>query len=424
MVDYDDLTRKLFVRTTNGMKLGLERMRAAAEDLGNPQHAAASVHVAGTNGKGSVSAFLEAMLRECGHTTGLFTKPHLVRLEERFLINGKPVCTDLMLDSYAAIDAVVDRYDLTFFEATTLLAFEIFRRCNVNWAVYETGLGGRLDSTNIVMPHAAAITRISFDHCQYLGNTIEEIAAEKLGIVKPGVHMTMIAPQETTVRELAVETCRRRGAQLAFVHHSELHKRGGDGGGTDFLWCGRSYNVPLPGTCQPINALCALKLFDTIESGRRECAARGLASVKLPGRFQVVERDGKPCVFDVAHNPDAVLAHLQTLVERLPKESVWFVVGIMADKDYSSMVHALCRYPKTAGLILTQPSNARAASPRALRATIPDDFAGEVVVRRKVADALCFARERRGCTSVIGSFYTVGEAMTSLKVVPYEGDRE
>jgi dihydrofolate synthase/folylpolyglutamate synthase len=418
--DYDALTRKLFSRTTKGIKLGLERMATAADALGNPQHATPSIHVAGTNGKGSVCALIESMLRACGFTTGLFIKPHLLRLEERFLINGRPVGTGEMLESYAAIDRLVDRHDLTFFEATTLLAFELFRRHKVRWAIYETGLGGRLDSTTIVMPRVSVITRIAMDHRQYLGDTIERIAAEKLGIVKPRVPLVMIEPPEESVRRLTEQLCDECEAPLTLVRASEMGDPCPSATGTALSWHGSRFHLPLPGPHQPMNALCALEAMRCVGVGEPACLARGMARVRLPGRFQVVRAGERRCVLDVGHNPDAVAAHVAALTQCMANEAVWFVVGVMADKEYPAMVRALCTYEKTTGVILTRPATERAVAAEVLRHAVPDTFAGEVCVKEPVADALEYALgQRGGVVSVVGSFYTVGEAMTALGVTPY-----
>ena len=162
------ISQRLFLRTTHGIKLGLDRMRAAADRIGNPQDQYPSVHIAGTNGKGSVCAYLDSCLRRMGFKSGLFTSPHIVDFEERFIINGRPVASESWVAVYRDIEPVIEELGLTFFEAATLIAFELFKREKVEWAVFETGLGGRLDATNIIRPEAAVVTRLAMDHMDLL----------------------------------------------------------------------------------------------------------------------------------------------------------------------------------------------------------------------------------------------------------------
>ncbi len=212
-----DIEHRLFNRTTKGIKLGLDRMFAAAATLGNPQNAYQCIHVAGTNGKGSTSAFIESVLREHGFKTGLFTSPHIISFEERFMINGKPIITRQWMDVYRSVEPIIEDLRLTFFEAVTLLAFELFKREKVEWAVFETGMGGRLDSTNIIIPKVASITAIAMDHMNFLGDNLLSIAGEKLGIVKKGIPLVMALPLQKEIVELAWAKCKELNAPCFFV---------------------------------------------------------------------------------------------------------------------------------------------------------------------------------------------------------------
>jgi len=178
MTNAGDIRTHLFSLATRGIKYDLDRMRHAALMCNNPQDQYSSFHVAGTNGKGSTCAFLESVLRSCGKKTGLFTSPHLVRFEERFMINGRPIGEALWLAVYEDLRPTIDEQELTFFEATTLMAFELFLREKVEWAVFETGLGGRLDATNVVVPRVSVISRLALDHKEYLGNDLVSVAGK------------------------------------------------------------------------------------------------------------------------------------------------------------------------------------------------------------------------------------------------------
>ncbi|NLE02707.1 MAG: bifunctional folylpolyglutamate synthase/dihydrofolate synthase, partial [Fibrobacter sp.] len=179
-----EIKKHLYSLVNKGIKYDLDRMIAAANSINNPQTFYKSFHVAGTNGKGSTCSFIESVLRASGFKTGLYTSPHILRFEERFRVNGEIVTEDKWLSVYKDIHDKLDIYNLTFFEASTLIAFELFKRENVDWAVFETGLGGRLDATNIIMPQVSVITRIAMDHMDLLGNTLADIAKEKFGIIK------------------------------------------------------------------------------------------------------------------------------------------------------------------------------------------------------------------------------------------------
>ncbi len=416
----------LFSLTTLGIKYDLDRMIAAAAAAGNPQNGYPSLHVAGTNGKGSVCTFLDSALRACGRKTGLFISPHLVRFEERFLIDGSPVGESSWLSAYDSLRPVIDDMQLTFFEATTLMAFEIFKRERVDWAVFETGLGGRLDATNVVTPRVSVIARLAMDHADYLGDDLPSIAGEKLGIVKDRVPLVMARPGEAEVTALAEGICRERRAPLRLVDTGDASGVEIDDHGAAFTFEGRAYRINLPGDYQVGNALLALSALAAAGIDDHNAIAAGMEKTRLPGRFQVVGVHGRRIVFDVGHNPNAAESFCRALERsfrggsgRAPS-SLCIVLGIMKDKDFAGM---LPHYARCADrLILTRPATGRAAATADLRRALPSCFTGACLECGSVAGAVDRARDGQEDGIVIaGSFFTVGEAMRHLGIEPYPG---
>jgi dihydrofolate synthase/folylpolyglutamate synthase len=408
----------LFSLATRGIKYDLDRMSAAARRLGDPQDACPCFHVAGTNGKGSVCAYLESALRSCGLKTGLFTSPHLVDFEERFMINGRPIDSALWVEVYGDIRSIIDEMELTFFEATTLMAFELFRREKVAWAGYETGLGGRLDATNLVVPRVSIITHIAMDHMDYLGDNLASIAGEKLGIVKKRVPLVMAEPEEPAVRTLAEKRCREMETTCTFASQRSAQDVVVDDDGVGFRWKGRPFRADLRGAYQLINALTALEALSIAGFTDQTNIAIGIERATLPGRFQVQSIRGRTVVFDVGHNPDAAQAFCNALQKRFPRESVCVVTGVMKDKDISGI---LAQYGRIADrIILSRPSTDRAASMEDLEQKMPATFKGSFSSKATIAAAIEAAfGSPEDCICVAGSFFTVGEAMQYLGVKPF-----
>lgn len=418
MYTQEAVLEKLFKRTTHGIRFGLDRITQAAKELGNPHHTFKSIHVAGTNGKGSVCAFLESVLRSQGYTTGLFTSPHIVRFEERFIVNGACVHSEEWLDVYRDIEGLVDRYELTFFEISALIAFELFKRQKVDWAVIETGLGGRLDATNIILPEVSVITSIDIDHIEYLGNDIISIAKEKLGIVKEQVPLVLSVQNSREVIELAQDICAERKSRCVVVQKGDAVDITEDNDGVSFYYRNIPVKVPLHGHYQVVNALCALKTIEVLKLSAGEISIEGIGATVLPGRFQRFHIRGKDIIFDVAHNPQAVEQLCRQIMHRFPKIPVCIVAGIMREKDAREIVLHYLSCAKV--LIVTRPNTSRAAEPSFLMSVIPKDVTGEVIVKETVKEAVDYACEEfDGIICITGSFYTVGEAMAILGIEPY-----
>jgi dihydrofolate synthase/folylpolyglutamate synthase len=344
----------LFSLERLGMKFGLENMATLCAALDHPEQTFKSIVIAGTNGKGSVTVMLETALRAAGHRTARYTSPHLVRLEERFVIDGHEVETSVLRDVVGsvqfAVDSLVNSRRLetlpTFFECTTAAAFELFRRAGVEIAVLEVGLGGRLDATNVVTPITTAITSIDFDHQAQLGNTLESIAREKAGVAKSGVPMVCGRVPEAAARVIR-EVCELQRAPLIRVSEAVQIEPGGDGETLDLRVESRSLEgirLSLAGRHQRENAAVAVAVMN--EVSKRDilipdaAMRKGLTEAHWPARLERFVRDGVDILLDAAHNPAgarALASHLQDI----GWSRITMLFGAMRDKDVSGMLAPL-----------------------------------------------------------------------------------
>ena len=415
----------LFARTTGPWKFGLERTRALLETLGDPHLRYPVFHVAGTNGKGSVCATLRALLESRGLRVGLYTSPHLVDFRERFTVGGRPVAEEAVVEFIERNLPSIERLGATFFEATTALAFEHFAAAAVDVAVVEVGLGGRLDSTNVVRPLVATVTTIGRDHVEYLGHSLEGIADEKAGIFKAGAAAVVGEPDEALRGRLA-----RRAAEAGAVPVRILFDEGPprdvvtEPDGTRFTLTLRGEDAPLctplVGAHQAANAATALLALDAAGEAWRPPAGSvrsALSAVRLPGRFH---RHGR-YIFDVAHNPDGASVLARTLDTVGTAHPVVALLCVLGDKDWRGMMEALA--PRVDHFVLTQAPTAPAS-----RAWFPDE-AGEYARSRgwkaEVVEDFDRALDRAAALGetvlVTGSFHTAGDAMARLQVSPLAG---
>ena len=423
--DYRAALDFLFARTTGQWKLGLERVEAFLAELGDPHRRLKVLHVAGTNGKGSVCASLDVMLRAQGLRVGKYTSPHLVDFRERFIVDGRRVEEGAIVEFLNRWTPTVDRLGATFFEATTAMAFQLFADAEVDVAVIETGLGGRLDATNVVTPLVAGVTGIAIDHTEWLGTTREAIAPEKAGIYKRGVP-AIVGEPDLAIRRLLASEAARLGADPIRIVADEGRIEGIEvsASGTRFRWVhaggDEAITTGIPGRHQANNAVVALTMLDALPDALKVPAARAvqaLADVTLPGRFS---RSGD-WIFDVAHNPEGASVTAETLAAIEPLRPVTALVSILGDKDWRRMLGALA--PVVDHLILTNAPTAPAS--RAWDAPAVLAFArGAGWPCELIGDfdsALQAAGGRGGTVLVTGSFHTVGDAMSRLQVAPTPG---
>jgi len=364
----------LFSLERLGMKFGLEKIAALCEELDHPERAFRSIVIAGTNGKGSVTVMVETALRAAGHHTARYTSPHLVRVEERFVINGREVETSALRDGVATVRAAVESltrrgvFDLppTFFECATATAFELFRRRRVEIAVLEVGLGGRLDATNIVTPIATAITSIDLDHQVQLGETIEAIAREKAGIIKRGVPV-VCGPLPAAAGAVIGEISKARGATLIEALKEVRIVRNEQSSSVDVRSRKRGLEgvtLALSGRHQLDNAAVAMALLDELANQgitvTDDAVRTGLTEAKWPGRLERFTHGRTEILLDAAHNPAGARA-LASHLQEIGWSRVTLVFGAMRDKDVRHMLEALA--PFCEAIVCTT-----APSPRALSA--------------------------------------------------------
>jgi len=395
----------LFSLEQFGIKFGLGNISAIVAKLGHPERAFQSVHVAGTNGKGSVTAMVDAALRAAGHLSARYTSPHLVDLTERFTIDGRPVDEAVLVAAVERVRQTVDALRAdgtldvqpTFFEVTTAAAFELFRDARVEVAVLEVGLGGRLDATNVVSPIATAITSIAFDHQLHLGNSLAAIAREKAGIVKPGVPV-VVGPLDREAADAIAAIAAGRDAEII-----EASAADADG-----------FVVGLPGVHQRTNAGVAVRLLRLLDargvSVPREAIAAGLAEPQWPGRLETRRlADGREMLLDAAHNP-AGAAALASYLKAAESGRRPLVFAAMKDKSVREMFAALL--PVVDRLIVTRASTKRSADPEMLAAIAREvEPSMPIDVEPAVADALSRAWRASPRIVVAGSIFLLGDVL-------------
>lgn len=423
--DYRAALDYLFARTTGAFKFGLERTRALLAEMGDPHLAVPALHIAGTNGKGSSVATAEAILRAKGLRVARYTSPHLVDFRERIVVAGTPISEREVVDFIERWLDAVERLEASFFEATTAMAFAHFAASRADVALIETGLGGRLDSTNVVQPLAAGVTSIGLDHTEYLGPTLESIAREKAGIFKSGVPAVIGEPAPEVAGWLA-EAARNAGASAIRIVSEEtrIEDLVVDATGTAFtlhaLGASVRLRTPLVGRHQATNFAFTLLMLDAAGGATAtspDDAGSAAPSIRLPGRFQRVGR----WVFDVAHNADGARTVAATLRAIGDDEDVTVLLCVLADKDWREMMAAL--EPIASRFILTDSPSAPASRRWSLdeAATFARSLGVDVIAEPDFDAALLRATSTRGTTLVTGSFHTVGDAMARLQVSPLTG---
>ena len=421
---------RLFALETFGIKLGLRNISRLCEALGHPERAFASVHIGGTNGKGSVTAMVHAGLLAAGIPAARYTSPHLTDLTERFVIGNAPATLDEVQEVAEDVLDLADRLvrdgtasaPPTFFEATTAMAFELFRRRKVRAAIIEVGLGGRLDATNVLSPLVSAITSIGLDHQQHLGSTLAAIAEEKAGILKPGTPVVLgtLPPEADGV------IVRLAGASGSPVIRSadQITTSTRVEDGRTFLEVRTPANdygtVPLAlrGQHQVGNALVALRIMEVVrERGLPmpfEAIARGLAKAAWPGRLELIDaRAGRRLLLDAAHNPDGIAA-LATYLDRWHPERPRLIFGAMRDKEIGRMLRGLL--PSVGTVCVAAPASPRAAAPDELMAAIRAiDPLRDVTAAPDPAHAVDWALAGPGTVCVAGSIFLVGAVRDVLR---------
>jgi len=408
---YDEALQFLFPRTTT-IKFGLATTRALLASLGNPHEVIPSIHIGGTNGKGSVCTLVAAALAEVGWRVGLYTSPHLVSFRERIRVDGMPISEAAVAMWTERLRPLILERKATFFEASTAVAFADFAARGAEVAVVEVGLGGRLDSTNVVRPLVSGVTKIARDHMKYLGETLEKIAREKAGIAKPGIPF-VIGERDPALVEVLRGEAHRAVGRLAPGTRADVRVLP-----SDYEWSGP---LSLAGPHQRRNAGVAHGILMTLPSPYRPdpaAIARGFGSARIPGRL---DRRGK-WLFDVAHNPDGVRSLTRAIEVLGPPRPLHGLISILGDKEWPEMLVELDRVLDR-GVLTVAPTAAsrgwdaawlrrwlakRARPPARAAWTLIPDF----------HEALASAQQDAGTVLVTGSFHTVGDVMEVLGMGP------
>jgi dihydrofolate synthase/folylpolyglutamate synthase len=409
---------------TYASRFDLRRMEDLLHRLGDPHLSARAVHIAGSKGKGSTAAMIDSGLRAAGFKTGLYTSPHLITIRERISVDGKPILKRDLADVVARLRPHAEEIDqertygeLTTFELLTASAFLHFQQIGADFQVLETGLGGRLDATNVVTPEVCVITSISLDHTEVLGNTVGQIAAEKAGIIKPGVPV-VCSPQDTEAATVIRDTCAHKGARLVSM-------------GSDISWqttgsslTGQSlevkgmrgsylFTLPLLGAYQSQNAAAAVATLELLDIPK-ESIEVGLANTHWPGRLQILRR--RPLlVVDGAHSGDSARKLKEALEQYFHFDHLILIIGTSADKDMSGIVTELA--PMADSVIATRSRHPRATTAEA----VASEFARQGVraeIAEPVAQAVVKARGMAGKRALIcatGSLFLVGEVIEHIK---------
>ncbi|HUA68346.1 MAG TPA: folylpolyglutamate synthase/dihydrofolate synthase family protein [Candidatus Saccharimonadales bacterium] len=402
---YPEAIQFLYDLRLFGAKFGLENTFKLAALLDNPQNRLRFIHVAGTNGKGSTCAMLESIYRAAGLRVGLFTSPHLVSFRERIQVNRRLIGEDnvvrLLEEMRALLTQFPDGHHPTFFEVVTVMALKFFVEQKCDMVIWETGLGGRLDATNIVTPLASVVTNISFDHQQWLGDTLAQIAAEKAGIIKPGVPV-ITATDEPEALAVIQKTAQKKDAQLVKV-----------GQASSLSWADKISALPLIGEHQKINARLALTVVETLQNQipvAEEAVHSGLQDINWPGRLQLISlSDGRRILLDGAHNVAGVRTLVTALEKKFPAPRRTLVLGVLQDKDWQHICEMLA--PLAARIFTVPVSSERSAQSGELASACrAANASAEVFACPSLRDALQ-KTAYNDFVVIAGSLYLVGEAL-------------
>ncbi len=416
-----DYLNDLYARLGGQMKLGLDRTFDFMKWLDNPESAFPSIHVAGTNGKGSVVAVAEAILRASGLKTGRFTSPHLLHFNERIRINGDPVPEEEIETLINLWRPWLDSHEISFFEITTGLAFYLFRKHHADAAIIETGLGGRLDSTNVITPRTTVITSVNKDHVKILGDTLKSIAEEKAGIIKAGIPV-LTGPQKPAVIKVLKEKAKQKNAPLTIVKPEDYFtdfKILGSGMNVQLKKSGEWIHTPLAGVHQLENLALALKSCELFLDREPDLIAvkRGLSEVSWPGRFEKLS--SKPLIYyDVAHNPSGVERLKELVMSLYPQKKKFLIIGMLGDKETRDIVEIML--PDSFAAYLAPVASHRSMSIQDL--TLLASSLSHTSVMPSVSEAVKRAMSEANDDDLIliyGSHYMAGEVYAAVTGAEY-----
>ena len=416
---YEACLKDMYSLRRFGIKLGLSTIRNILKGLWNPQNSFSSIHIAGTNGKGSIASGIASILKASGYRVGLYTSPHLVKFNERIQINGKEISDSRVVKAYNAVKCIhYGSREPTFFEFATAMALYDFSEQNVDWGVIETGMGGRLDATNIIIPSVCVISNISLEHKFYLGNTIAEISGEKGGIIKKNT--PVVTGINQTQALATIETIAHSRHAPVFCFGKDFRVRRNPHSGFNYYglknnW--KNMKTSLIGKHQVDNAALTLAACEVLSQKgaaiTEESARQGISHIHWPGRLEVVS--GTPMIIlDGAHNLVAARNLAKFLSVEMNKKRVTMVLGMLDDKPYKAMLQSLA--PESTKLILTRPKIDRSLEPEQLLEEarhLATDITVLPDVERAVKHAVTTAQPDE-VICIAGSLYVVGEAKEAL----------
>ncbi|MCP4023985.1 MAG: bifunctional folylpolyglutamate synthase/dihydrofolate synthase [Desulfobacteraceae bacterium] len=415
---YEECLDKIYKLGRFGIKLELDTILNILRLLNNPHKNYKTVHIAGTNGKGSTATYIASMLQNAGFKTGIYTSPHLIRFNERICVNGQEILDEDVVNAYEAVHAVdIGKRKATFFEIATAMSFYHFAKQNVDWAVMETGMGGRCDATNIIRPEVSVITNLSIEHTDYLGNTIKALAREKGGIIKPNVPLVTGVSQPSALKVIQKITKEKKADLFLFKNDFSIRKNPGK---ESYSYKGiktrvNNLAIPLPGDHQKENASLAIAACELIFKKRGETLSsdmikQGLGSAKWPGRLENVME--KPLVIiDGAHNKKAAQVLGKHLKKTLNGKTLTLVIGILDDKPYEEMLKSLI--PCADNIIITKAKIERSLEPSVLKKSVEKMGKKKVHIIEDVKEAVDHALSctpENGAICIAGSLYVAGEA--------------
>jgi dihydrofolate synthase/folylpolyglutamate synthase len=419
-MDYNEVLEYLIQLDLFGMKLGLDNTNKILSYLGDPHKSFPSIHIAGTNGKGSTAAILESILANSGYRIGMYTSPHLVDFRERIRINAKLINQEYIVDFFADIREKFQLINPTYFEAVTALAFKYFCDEKVDLAIIETGLGGRFDATNVLIPVVSVITNIDLEHTRHLGNDIEKIAFEKAGIIKNGIP-AVTAIKHAGAHRVIEEVSQQREAKLISIFDEtrlvikEINERTTE---LDIFTQSQRYHdlcLTLPGRHQLDNAICSIIAAELAGANGLKLTTTGVSigfkDVKWPGRLQRLSNEPE-VILDVGHNPAAMKSLYEYFEEFCSGRCVIAIFGVLSDKDSNQMLADLNRFADV--IIIAKPNTNRAANPETLAKQASQVTNNFQVIQDvgEAYDAALKAAKKSDIVLVTGSHYTVGEVLS------------
>jgi dihydrofolate synthase/folylpolyglutamate synthase len=420
--NYRAALKFIYDREHFGIKLGLENISRFLNRIDNPHNNFPSIHIAGTNGKGSTAVDIESILRQAGYKTGIFTSPHLVDFRERIRVNGQQISKQRVTSFINNYKYLISRNKITFFELCTAMAFLTFAQCKVDIAIVETGLGGRLDASNTLSPLLSIITDISFDHVNILGNTLKKIAYEKAGIIKNNTPV-LIGIMKPEPKNEIIRIAKKRAAPVIVLKRNDFAQNGFP---YKFDYLRNTLNMcslqsSLPGRHQILNAALAIRAIECLRKNgykiNKNSIRKGLKNANWPGRFQIIKRPGKPTVIlDVGHNPAGVKAMADCFREYYPQRKANMVIGFVRNKNLE----------KSVGHLRTIADQVEIVRLDTYRTAEPEDIARhfgkkkQLRISNSVVESsrrLINSADKNDIIIICGSHFTVGDFLANHKEI-------